>query len=242
MSYREGPQRWDDGVVGVVVVAGRDELVRHRLAGLLSADGFHVGDDCAVVAASGRPRPWVYVLVADIRDEAGLRRVRTLGDRRDAMVVAISPAADRSDVARALAAGVRGIVLEHLLDDSLATTVRAVRAGQVAFPHDCFPAPRPNFSYREKQVLALVIMRFSNSEIAAELHLAEGTVRKHMTSALRKLGVRSRTEAAELVLDPHGGLGPDSLSITADERDAGRLGRSRRSRGPIVGDGSGARP
>ena len=45
----------------------------------------------------------------------------------------------------------------------------------------------------------------TNSEIAESLFLSESTVKSHLSSAFAKLGVRSRREAAALVLDPDQG-------------------------------------
>ncbi|HLA87640.1 MAG TPA: LuxR C-terminal-related transcriptional regulator [Anaerolineales bacterium] len=43
----------------------------------------------------------------------------------------------------------------------------------------------------------------NNSEIAAQLHLSEGTVRNHVSAILEKLGVSDRTQAAVIAIQ-HG--------------------------------------
>jgi DNA-binding CsgD family transcriptional regulator len=55
--------------------------------------------------------------------------------------------------------------------------------------------PEP-LTARETQVLQCVCRGMSNKAIAEELHLAEGTVKNHMTNVLGKLSVRDRTQAA----------------------------------------------
>ena len=75
---------------------------------------------------------------------------------------------------------------------------------------------RPALSAREKQVLALVVMGYMNCEIAERLFLAQSTVKSHLGSAYAKLGVRSRHEAAELILDPVGGLSTGILALGAE--------------------------
>lgn len=53
---------------------------------------------------------------------------------------------------------------------------------------------------RESGVLELLSRGLTNREIGEHLHLAEKTVKHHMTSILQKLHVRSRTEAVALAL------------------------------------------
>ncbi len=68
-------------------------------------------------------------------------------------------------------------------------------------------------SAREKQVLGLVVMGYTNSKIAEQLFLAESTVKSHLSSAFAKLGVRSRNEAVELILDADRGRGIGILAL-----------------------------
>jgi two-component system, NarL family, response regulator LiaR len=56
---------------------------------------------------------------------------------------------------------------------------------------------------REVDVLRLVARGYTNSDIAAQLHLSEGTVRNHVSAILAKLAVADRTQAAVIALQ-HG--------------------------------------
>ncbi len=56
-------------------------------------------------------------------------------------------------------------------------------------------------------------MGYMNGQIAQQLFLAESTVKSHLSSAFRKLGVRSRNEAVNLILDPERGLGMGILAL-----------------------------
>jgi DNA-binding NarL/FixJ family response regulator len=49
---------------------------------------------------------------------------------------------------------------------------------------------------REREILACVASGMRNGEIASVLHVAESTVKSHLTSAYLKLGVSNRTQAA----------------------------------------------
>jgi DNA-binding NarL/FixJ family response regulator len=80
---------------------------------------------------------------------------------------------------------------------------------------------RPKLSTREKQILGMVVLGFSNGEIASKLSLAESTVKSHLSSSFSKLGVRSRNEATAMILDPDGGLGTGILAISEEHERLG---------------------
>jgi DNA-binding NarL/FixJ family response regulator len=114
----------------------------------------------------------------------------------------------------ALAAGVAGIVLERELDTHLPPCLRAVLSGQICVPRAQGRQVEPaRLTPREKQILGLVVMGYMNGEIGERLYVAESTVKSHLSSAFAKLGVSSRTEAVELILDPERGLGTGILSL-----------------------------
>lgn len=116
-------------------------------------------------------------------------------------IVAVMPEDSRRGVRRALEAGADGVVFETQLEGTLAPTVRAVMAGQTVVPAaGRLELDRPTLSTREKQVLGMVVAGMSNKAIAGELFLAESTVKCHLSSAFSKLGVRSRNEAADLIV------------------------------------------
>ncbi|MCW2988727.1 MAG: response regulator transcription factor [Solirubrobacterales bacterium] len=122
----------------------------------------------------------------------------------------------------ALAAGADGIVLEEHLSSTLAACIAAVRAGQVCVPRRHARQVEPaTLSAREKQILGLVVMGYMNSEIASQLFVAESTVKSHLSSAFSKLGVRSRNEAVDLIVDPERGLGMGILALGGEPIEVG---------------------
>lgn len=143
------------------------------------------------------------------------------GAQPEAPVVIVCAEVRPGELRGALAAGVRGIVLEEHLSATLEVCIDAVRAGQVCVPRRHAPQVEPaTLSAREKQILGLVVMGYMNSEIAAQLFVAESTVKSHLSSAFSKLGVRSRNEAVDLILDPERGLGMGILALGGEPIDS----------------------
>ena len=136
-------------------------------------------------------------------------------------VVIVCVELQRWEVRAALSVGVCGVVLEEELEDALVPCMLASRAGQICVPsqHGRQIEP-PALSMREKQILGLVVMGYMNSQIAERLFLAESTVKSHLSSAFGKLGVRSRNEAVNLILDSKRGLGMGILALGGERLDA----------------------
>ena len=154
-------------------------------------------------------RPGRTVVVCD-----ALHLTRGAARRHPGLAVAVVAEADGNEARRALAAGAAGIVFAEDLT-ALAATVAAVAVGQLAIPSSLRTAvTKPALTTREKQIMALVVIGFSNREIADQLFIAESTVKSHLFSAFRRLGVRTRKEATALVLDGQQGLGRGILTIT----------------------------
>ncbi len=110
----------------------------------------------------------------------------------------------------AFKAGARGYVLKGVPPHELANIVRLVAAGDVyvspALAADMLREltgnrpqdPLSELSERERQLLSLVAEGLTNREIGERVHIAEKTVKNHITNILGKLHVRSRVEAALL--------------------------------------------
>jgi len=112
-------------------------------------------------------------------------------------------------VLEALRAGASGYLLKTASPAQLVEAVRAVAAGQRVIDPSIAPAavqraaaPRLSsrgpfpLSRRETEVVQRVVAGRSVREIAGELHLSAHTVRNHLKSAYRKLGVHSQAEVA----------------------------------------------
>ena len=204
----------------VAVIVDPDEL-RSRVLRILNQTEFR----CTSEAWSGEG------LGRDARDDSFdavvVRQGMTYGETIESLravrarfatarVLALWPSTRGREDRRALRTGIDGLLREDQLEAALVPTIRAICSGLV-----CFPRPvaahgqSETLSAREKQALGMVVMGFSNAEIGRRLYLAESTVKSHLSSAYVKLGVRSRKDAAALILDPDGGLGPGILAISS---------------------------
>ena len=87
----------------------------------------------------------------------------------------------------------------------LLDTIRAVHAGQKRIPPEVAAelaehAVEDELSPREIDVLRLIAAGNANKEIAAQLSIAEETVKSHVTNILAKLGANDRTHAVTIGL------------------------------------------
>ena len=116
-----------------------------------------------------------------------------------------------------IAQGADAVLLPDDVPALVEPALRAALEGLLVLSAPLGPAvERPPLTPREKQILALVVMGFTNREIADQLVVAESTVKSHLFSAFRRLGVRSRSEAVALITDPSRGLGSGILTIARD--------------------------
>jgi two-component system, NarL family, response regulator DesR len=206
MDNRDEPDELSVGVGG-----SKPKLLRVAVEAL-EADGLDVR------AATGNPRELgaelhglhVDAVVCIVPDLA--QQVRCVTDLHQqlpgAHIVLVGPASSRLRLRRLLDAGLEAFVLDTKVRDLLPVAVRAACKGQVSVPVELARSmERQPLTFRQKQVLRLVVLGRTNAEIANELYLSESTVKGHLSAALAKLGARSRHEAAALIQDPETGLG-----------------------------------
>jgi DNA-binding NarL/FixJ family response regulator len=202
-----------------VLLADDEAMVRAGVRAILASGGesevvAEAGDGREAVDLARAHRPDVALL--DIRMPrldglaAGEEIVRTVPGTAVAMLTTFS---ERSYVARALSGGATGFLLKSGDPYELIAGVRAV-AGGAAFlsPKVARYVARARarvarLSPREREVLGLVGAGLSNPEIAARLHLVEGTVKAYVSAVLERLEVRNRVQAA-IVAYEAGLVGP----------------------------------
>ena len=120
-------------------------------------------------------------------------------------VLALTSVLEDASVVGAVRAGAIGYLLKDTDPEALCRAIRAAVEGQVQLTPQAAArlmhvvsapeSPQP-LTERELDVLRLVARGQSNKEIALGLHIAEKTVKVHVSNILGKLGVPSRTQAA----------------------------------------------
>lgn len=188
---------------GVVAIRAKGGPLRERLDDLLAGSGYRIDeplDQGTEVLVSAYSRAGA-TACAEVRE---LQKTRP-----ELLVVLVVTETRGADVRRALQAGARAVVTENSIEVALLPSIEATLAGQITIPSTAGDKAAPRLlTTREKQILGLVVMGMTNAAIASQLYLAESTVKSHLSSAFAKLGVSSRAEATNVILDPSAaGLG-----------------------------------
>jgi DNA-binding NarL/FixJ family response regulator len=194
-------------------------LVREGLALILGAEpDIEVVAEFADGAALLRDPLRADIILLDLYlpGADGVATMRALRSTRpEVKVLMLTTVGSAADIQRALTAGADGFVLKDATGAELAAAVRGAHAGvrplsasaaDLLWPRPVpasgrAPADLSALTPREREVLDLLGQGMGNREIAAELALAERTVKTHVSNVLAKLDVASRTQAALLARD-----------------------------------------
>jgi two-component system response regulator DesR len=191
-----------------VLLAEDQAMLRGALAALLSLE-----PDIAVVAqaADGNAAlklveqlsPDIVVTDIEMPERTGLELAAALKERGSkARVIILTTFARPGYLRRALDAGARGYLLKERPASELAEAIRKVHSGlravDPALAAEAWSADADPLSDRERQILQRAGEGRTSAEIAADLHLSEGTVRNYLSEAIAKLGATNRTDAARI--------------------------------------------
>lgn len=175
----------------------------------------------AVVSAGAEADAVVLIAVREGKDR--WPAVDAAHDMSSAAIICVVDQADWRGARALIGQGAKAIVLASEVERTLAPAVVAAASGQLVLPSWLAgQLARPTLSPREKQVLGMVVMGLKNAEIARTLFITETTVKSHLAAAFSKLGVRSRSEASALILDPEHGLGLGILEISGEDAERRR--------------------
>jgi two-component system, NarL family, response regulator DesR len=191
-----------------LLLADDQALVRGAMATLLALEPdlevvAEVGRGDEVVEAARRHRPDVALLDVEMPGLDGIAATRALRAALPGCRVLVVTTFGRPGyLRRALEAGASGFVVKDTPARQLADAVRRVHAGlrvvDPALAAESLAAGESPLTEREGEVLRAARDGATVADLAAALHLSEGTVRNHLSSAIGKTGARTRAEAVRL--------------------------------------------
>lgn len=208
-----------------VVIADDHVPTRLGVRAALEAAGFEVVGEAtsggAAVEQALALRPDVCLL--DIHmPGSGVKAAADIGRQLpDCAVVMLTHSRDDDDLFDSLRAGARGYLLKDMNPDRIGNALHGVLAGEAALPRSLVARVLDEFqgrprrrlfvrsqkpaalTSREWEVMELLREGLSTEEVAQRMFVAPGTVRVHVSSVLKKLRVKDRESALEM-LDPRG--------------------------------------
>jgi DNA-binding NarL/FixJ family response regulator len=207
-----------------VVLADDQALVRGGFRMILDARPDievvgEAGDGAEAVEIVERLRPDVVLMDVRMPEVDGLEATRRIVASGSPTRVIVLTTYDVDDsVFAALRAGASGFMLKDVRPAELVEAIRVVAQGDALLAPsvtrrlldrfaDSLPGPATplpdlaDLTEREGEVLRLVALALSNAEIAERLVVTEATVKTHVSSILRKLGLRDRVQAVVLAYD-----------------------------------------
>ena len=210
-----------------VVVADDHPVVREGLRMMLEemAEGFEVvgeaTDGGTAVRVAGESQPDVVLMDLRMPGMGGLEAIAQIRQRWPQMAVLILTTYNEDDLMiRGLQAGAAGYLLKDCSSETLLKAIRTVARGELlaqpevmarilshAAAHVDAPdksagsGSESDLTERELEILEAVAQGKRGKEIAAELHIADRTVRAHLTNVYYKLGVDSRASAVAAAIE-----------------------------------------
>ena len=199
-----------------VIVADDHPPTRAGVRAALESDGFLVvaeyGDAAAAIAGVAETHPDVCILDVHMPGSGIAAASKITSAHPDVVVVMLTVSADDEDLFAALRAGASGYLLKDMSPNRLPQALRGVLSGEAAMPRqlmsrilDEFRSRGPrrsgfraSLSSREWEVLELMAQGCSTADMAAALFVSKVTIRSHVASVLRKLGVADRDAAVSL--------------------------------------------
>jgi DNA-binding NarL/FixJ family response regulator len=201
-----------------VLIADDQALVRAGFRKILEADSqievvAEAADGLEAVEATRRLGPDVVLMDIRMPNLDGLEATRRLldGDGQKTRVLILTTFGLDEYVYEALRAGASGFLLKDAPPEDLLSAVHVIDRGDALLDPSITRAVIEEFARRplrtdlagklegltprEREVLELLARGLSNAEIAARFVVSEGTVKTHVASVFRKLGLRDRVQA-----------------------------------------------
>jgi len=193
-----------------VLVVDDHTIVRDGLVQLLAAAPdlevvASAGDGPAAVELAAEHRPDIVLMDLSMPGMSGIEATRLIGERAPAsQVLVLTSFVDRDRVVEALDAGAIGYLLKDAEPAELIDGIRSAargespldpRAARTMLSAQRATGPLESLTDREREVLSLVADGLPNKRIARQLGISEKTVKAHLTSAFRTIGVDDRVQA-----------------------------------------------
>lgn len=206
-----------------LVLVDDHEMVIEGLKAMLAAFGERVqvvgqavGTDRAMTVVDGLD-PDIVLCDVRMQGSSGLDLCRELRERNpNRKVVMLSVYDDEQYLFQALRVGASGYLLKSIGSDELVRQLEFVHLGQTALDpgmaaraadtaarlqrDEFWPGARQGLTQRESEILSYVVNGLSNRGIATKLVIGDETVKSHLSSIYRKLGVTDRTGAVATAL------------------------------------------
>jgi two-component system, NarL family, response regulator DesR len=190
------------------MIAEDQTMVRQALVALLGLEPdievvAEAADGNEALAMARKYQPDVAVLDIEMPGPTGIEVAGQLAGSGFSGRIVIVTTFDRPGYLRAaMSAGASGFLLKDAPAADLAAAIRAVATGKTVVDPSLAAAALvlgdSPLTDRETEVLAAAAGHDAIADIAARLHLSNGTVRNHLSAAIQKLGARNRAEAVEL--------------------------------------------
>ena len=189
------------------------EVVRRGIVALLTIDPeFEVVGEAGGVEEALQRFPLIDadVAILDVRlgDGDGVSLCRDLRSQdRDLKCIMLTSFSDDEALFSAIMAGASGYLLKKIKVDELVDSIKRIAAGESLIDaglttrllerlRDGADDPLSNLTEQERKIFDLIVEGRTNREIAAEVYLAEKTVKNYVSRLLAKLGMSRRSEAA----------------------------------------------
>jgi two-component system response regulator NreC len=198
-----------------IVLADDHPVVRRGLRMLLDdEDDFEVVAEAGDVESARRyvsgHHPAVLVLDLNMPGASTLKSIPTIRTEfPETHIVVLTMQPEPAYAREALAAGATGYVLKQAADMELVEAVRLAAAGErylnpgmgARIAAEPAPGPPDSLSEREVDVLRLIALGHTNTQIAEQLHISVRTVETHRSHIQQKLLLSSRAELVRYALD-----------------------------------------
>jgi DNA-binding NarL/FixJ family response regulator len=193
-----------------VAVVDDHTIVRNGLVALLGAHADleivgAVGDGEAAVALCVEQRPDVVLMDLSMPGVGGIEATRRIAaEAPGVQVVVLTSFMDRERIVEALSAGAVGYLLKDAEPEELIRGIHTAargespldpRAARTMLGAQRAPDPLDVLTDREREVLVLVADGLPNKQIGRRLEISEKTVKAHLTSIFRAIGVTDRMQA-----------------------------------------------